>query len=218
MSIRMHVFTEGGYYHIYNRGNSKQNIFLDKQDYLVFQSFLYLMNMEQRVTTRETGESAYSYKRDTSLVSIGAYCLMPNHFHVLLTQVSENGISKFMQKVSTGYVMYFNKKYKRTGGLFEGKFKSKCIEDDRYLRYLYSYIHLNPLKLKNSLWKEDLASGRNVDYSCMFDYPFSSIGYFLGKDAIENSILNLSLFPIAFPEKGNFIDEIASWFRVNSQK
>lgn len=86
MANRPHSLLENEYYHIYNRGNSKQVIFLDQQDYLLFQHLLYLMNMEKRITSREIGEATYSYPRGEPLVSIGAYCLMPNHFHILVKQ------------------------------------------------------------------------------------------------------------------------------------
>ncbi len=215
MANRNHVLVTGEYYHIYNRGNSKQDIFLDKQDCIVFQQFLYSMNMEKRITTREVGSASYSYERDEPLVSIGAYCLMSNHIHILLVQEKENGISKFMQKLSTAYVMYFNKKYKRTGGLFEGTFKSKWAGEDTYLKYLYSYIHLNPLKLKNPLWKEDLKLGKNIDFRDVLEYPFSSSVDYTGTLRNENKILNRDNFPDYFPKKEDFIKEVTSWFRVD---
>src|SRR5665648_769365 len=117
MANRNHVLTTGEFYHIYNRGNSKQDIFLDEQDCIIFQELLYLMNMESRITLRDAGTNIFKYSRTTQLVSIGSYSIMPNHIHILVKQISNNGISKFMQKVSTGYAGYFNKKYKRTGGL-----------------------------------------------------------------------------------------------------
>jgi len=112
-------------------------------------------------------------KKD-SLVDIGAYCLMPNHFHILLKEKTENGISKFMKKLSTGYSMYFNKRYERTGRLFEGTFKSVHADSDEYLKYLFAYIHLNPIKLINPVWKEE--GIRNSVEAKLFlsGYSFSS--------------------------------------------
>ena len=81
--------------------------------------------------------------RGETLVDIGIYCLVPNHFHLLIKEKTENGISEFVKKVATGYSMYFNKKYERTGSLFEGPFKAKRIDTDEYLKYIFSYIHLN---------------------------------------------------------------------------
>lgn len=217
MTKRIYPFVNDEYYHVYNRGNSKQIIFIDEQDYKVFQQFLYLMNMEQRITSREVGDASYSYVRDKELVHIGAYCIMPNHFHILLTQKEDNGVSKFLQKLSTAYVMYFNQKYKRTGGLFEGRFKSKHVSDDIYLKYLYSYIHLNPLKIINYNWKNDFKldkSIKNKDLKFVMAYQYSSIGFYLDKDLEENKILDNSSFPNYFPTKEKFLKEIVSWIKL----
>ncbi len=138
MSIRTVIFAVGEYYHIYNRGNSKMQIFHDDQDYSYFKNLLTAMNTEERFKTRFVKNEV---KKKDVLISIGAYCLIPNHFHILVRQENEKGISLFMQKLSTAYVMYYNKKYKRTGSLFEGKFKSKYAGEDTYLKYLFSYIH-----------------------------------------------------------------------------
>jgi len=124
MSTRKVNITNGEYYHIYNRGNSKQKIFHDNEDYFRFMSLLYACNSKNnfRIFTLAKEESPYDFERDKQIVSIGSFCLMPNHFHILLTQIEEKGISKYMQKLTTAYVMYYNKKYKRTGKLYEGVF------------------------------------------------------------------------------------------------
>src|SRR3989339_1573318 len=157
MSIRKTSFVPGEYYHIYNRGNSKQKIFLSKKDYERFVALLYGINTNESFNffNFKKGNGIFLKEVKNQLVSIGAYCLMPNHFHILITPLSEKGLSKFMQKLSTAYSMYFNETYKRTGGLFEGKFKSVHVENDNQLKYLFSYIHLNPVKLINSEWKEN---------------------------------------------------------------
>ncbi len=211
MTTRNHSLVNDEYYHIYNRGNSQQIIFIDEQDYKVFQHFLYIMNMEKRVTSREVGDKPYTYQREKQLVHIGAYCLMPNHFHILLTQKYDQGISKFMLKLSTAYTMYFNSKYKRTGGLYEGSFKSKHIDNDTYMKYVYSYIHLNPLKLFSPKWKEDLRMRKRINIEPVTMYPFSSIGYYLDRDLKENKIIETSSFPEYFPSKESFMKEIRLW-------
>ena len=86
---------------------------------------------------------------------------MPNHFHILVKEKIENGISKFMGKLTTGYSMYFNKRYDRTGSLFQGVFKSVHADSDEYLKYLFAYIHLNPIKLINPEWKENGIKDKN---------------------------------------------------------
>lgn len=130
------------YYHVYNRGNNERDIFLDGDDFQYFLDALKLFNH------RESLGYSGQYRRKNSkeikkIVSLVAYALNPNHFHLLLMQNTKNGISKFMQKLSTGHTMYFNKKYKSSGSLFQGRFKSILVEDDGYLDHLSAYINLN---------------------------------------------------------------------------
>jgi putative transposase len=145
MSIRKVSFVPLEFYHIYNRGNSKQKIFHNKNDYEHFVGLLYVCNQKEnfKMDNLRKGKNLFDLGKDTSIVDIGAYVLMPNHFHLLLTQRDGGDISKFMQKLSTAYVMYYNKKYNRTGSLFEGKFKSQNLESDRYLKYIFSRLFLN---------------------------------------------------------------------------
>ena len=168
MSIRKVKLVPGEYYHIYNRGNSKQKIFLDQEDYSHFLGLLYASNQKDnlKVGNLNKGQTLFDLEREILLVNIGAYCLMPNHFHLLITQSGEkeNNISIFMQKLSTSYSMYFNKKYNRTGGLFEGKFKAQHLDKDPYLKYIFSYIHLNPLKTLDQHWQTSIVRGKQVSF------------------------------------------------------
>ena len=146
------------YYHIYNRGVDKRVIFLDTADHQYFLALLYLSNSRKsfivsNIAKTHPREEFFDVDREDHLVAIGAYCLMPNHFHILIKENVEGGTSLFMQKLSTAYTMYFNAKYERTGALFQGTFKAKHIDNDRYLKYLYAYIHLNPAKMVDDGWK-----------------------------------------------------------------
>ena len=151
-------FAVGEFYHVYNRGTDKRKIFLSQADYQRFIILLYLANSNQPVRIdlrRNSVEKLFEADRGKDLVDIGAYCLMPNHFHILLKEKVENGISLFMQKITTAYTMYFNKKHERSGVLFQGVFKSEHLATDNYLKYIYSYIHLNPVKLIEPTWREN---------------------------------------------------------------
>src|SRR3989338_5254383 len=126
---RSFSFEVGEYYHCYSRGTEKRNIFLNKKDYERFIALLFACNS---ITTihlsdyqKKTFGEIFDIVRGDSLVDIGAYCLMSNHFHLLLHEKEEGGISIFMQKLITAYTMYFNKKYERTGALFAGRFKAE---------------------------------------------------------------------------------------------
>lgn len=215
MSIRNKPFVSGEYYHLYNRGNSKQTIFRDKEDYSRFITLLYTcngINNFNNFSAKNTSEKdPYLFERGKSLVSIGAYVLMPNHFHILITEKEKNGISKFMQKLSTGYVMFYNKKYKRTGGLFEGKFKSRHLDSDKYLKYIFSYIHLNPIKLIQKDWKEKGIKNKTGAFSYLNSYLFSSFIDYQKKERKQNFILDFNSFPKYFSSCKNFNEEIIEW-------
>lgn len=219
MAIRKVSFVEGGYYHIYNRGNDKRTIFHDKKDYQYFISLLFVANSENSFNVvrmkRNKNSNVFDNTVENKIVSIGSYVLMPNHFHILITQKVDGGISKFMQKICTGYAMYYNKKYKRTGSLFEGKFKSQYLDTDRYLKYIFSYIHLNPIKLIDKTWKEKGIKNLGKSLSFLRDYKYSSfIDYTDTSPRVENNILDKKSFPNYFPSRNTFYKEILLWLKL----
>lgn len=146
------TYIEDSYYHVYNRGVEKRNIFLDEKDYHVFLNLMkiylspvpnatsQLMNMfpDKRIRVRKT------FKDELEILS---FCLMPNHFHLLIHQNTPQAMPEFMRALSTSYSMYFNKRYRRVGSLFQGVYKAVNISNDEYLLHLSRYIHRNPLKL-----------------------------------------------------------------------
>lgn len=153
MSIRKIKFTEGEHYHVFNRGVDKREIFKSQEDlYYFFKRLIDLNNIVVGTSFnskrfRKSGEVVID-NENIKMVSIVAYCLLPNHFHLVLKQESEGGISKFMQKLGTSYTMYFNKKYNRSGSLFQGKFKANLIDGDFGLPVLSVYVNLNYLHHK----------------------------------------------------------------------
>jgi len=215
MSLRKVPFAPGEYYHIYNRGNSKQTIFHDKADYDRFLKLLFLSNGEENFKVQFIGKNIYEFNRGKELVHVGAYCLMPNHFHLLLTQAQDGGISKFIQKLSTGYSMYYNKKYERSGTLFEGKFKSQHAGEDNYMKYLFSYIHLNPIKLIDKNWKERGIKNKTRAISYLEKYRYSSFVDYLGWDRLEKKIINPSKFPDYFSKTAAHKNELFEWLDFN---
>jgi REP element-mobilizing transposase RayT len=151
------------------------------------------------------------------IVSVGAYCLMNNHFHILLKESVEGGITKFMSKLMTAYSMYFNKKYNRTGALFETEFKAKHLDTDEYLKYILSYIHLNPIKLIQSDWKEKGISDKISAKAFLRDYSFSSYLDFFGVRREEQIILNTKAFPEYFLEYKDFENFIDEWLSFDDE-
>lgn len=211
MAIRKISFAPKEYFHIYNRGNDKRQIFNDSNDYRHFLELLYLSNSRKNFVIRDIDTEIYSVDRGKQLVAIGAYCAMPNHFHILITPLEEGGLSKFMQKLTTGLSMYYNRKYSRTGSLFEGRFKAEHASDDSYLKYLFSYIHLNPIKLLQSDWKEEGIQDLKKARDYLKKYYFSSYPDYFGEQRAENIILNRENFPGYFPDKNSFEHEITDW-------
>lgn len=166
-------FVENGYYHIYNRGVEKREIFESDLDYRVFLHLLkfYLSPQtdDDHPLTSLTGFIPVRLRPLQSLdneVDLLTYCLMPNHFHLLLKQLTVNGITKLLRRLSTTYSMYFNRKNNRVGHLFQGIYKAAYISNEAYLLHLSRYIHLNPSSL----------TGMNP-----VSYPYSSYQYYLGR-------------------------------------
>ena len=207
------------FYHIYNRGNGKMNILLNKRDRERFMLLLFVCNNVDHVVIKDLpqGLPLGKIKRGETLVDIGVHCLMPNHFHLLLHEKIEGGITKFMSKLSTAYSMYFNKKYERTGGLFEGTFKAEHADHDNYLKYLFAYIHLNPIKLIELNWKEVGIKNKKSVKKYLKEYKYSSYVDYLGEDREEKLILNKEAFPEYFKEFKDFEDFIDEWIDYNEQ-
>lgn len=198
-------FANNHVYHIYNRGVDKRVIFQEAGDYVRFIHYLYelnnillIANLSRSITTylNEGGETSFisSIKEKKELVRIICFCLMPNHFHLILEQLVEGGISKFMQKLGTAYSMFFNTKYKRNGVLFQGIFKAKLVENDEYLLQLFRYIHLNPLELKQKNWHNDGIKNWLEANKLLESYRWSSYMDYIGKtnfpSVISRELLN----------------------------
>jgi putative transposase len=220
MGIRRVPLQPGEFYHVYNRGTDKRLLFKDDVDRQRFLKLLYISNSLAPVSVRNIlrkNEEPYSYEKGGVLVHIGAYCLMPNHFHLLLTPCVEDGVTLFMQKLGTGYSMYFNRRYNRTGTLFEGPFKSSWVDSDVYLKYLYAYIHLNPTKLWD---REDTAEEPSAEDTLAFlkSYQYSSFPDYLQVARPESAIINPTPFPEYFATGADHLKEINQWLEYKDQE
>lgn len=205
------------YYHIYNRGTDKRVIFKDIHDYDRFLALLYVCNNKKPVDINRHFQEGrafhelFSLNDVDNLVYVGAYCLMPNHFHILIREKEEGGITKFMGKLSTAYSMYFNKKNSRTGALFEGRFKARHVDTDEYLKYLFAYIHLNPVKMIDSEWKNNDINDREKTKEYLEQYKYSSYQEYLGTTRKENKIIKKDIFPEYFVKPQDFESFIKDW-------
>ena len=196
------------FYHIYNRGTDKRDIFLCEENY-----FRFLRSMEEFNSTESCGGLYEKYlqgKRESrhsmstkSLVEIITYCLNPNHYHFILKQICDKGIEKFMQKLGNGYTKYFNSKHDRSGVLFQGAFKSVHIKTSTHLLYLSAYVNKN----------------YNIHGYGREEWRFSSLPDYLGKrsDKLCNKEVILSQFDDKFNRYADFMKENASHMKEKKE-
>lgn len=165
-------YEENGFYHVYNRGINKQDIFFDQYDYATFLYYLklYLSNPEELDKADLKKRNSLPRRNFHESIDLLCYCLMPNHFHLLLKQKGERDISEFVRCFATNYSMFINEKYERVGTLFQGRYKAILVKDDNYLLHLTRYIHMNPL-----------AKGLTLSKLCEYDYS-SYADYLRKKD------------------------------------
>lgn len=159
MPYRTTTLADNEFYHVYNRGVEKRNIFLGKRDFQrcieTFQFYQYKNNDFKFSSVTHPMWNRENYDKRVEII---CYCLMPNHVHFILKQISNNGISDFMRLFANSYAKYFNTKYERVGSLFQGQFKAKHVGSDEQLVHLSRYVHLNPFvsgiikNLKNYHW------------------------------------------------------------------
>ncbi len=210
----------GETYHIYNRGAHKSPIFTCEEDYERFQVLLYLLNTSEPITVRDILEQyrgrssgeVYSEPRELPrLVDVLAYCLMPNHFHIVMRQDTDDGITHYLRKVATAYSMYFNTKYEHTGVLFQGRFKSSHIDSDPYYKWIFSYVHLNPLSLVEPAWKERKIGNMARAKRFVTEYRYSSYPDHLTNERPERAIVATNEWP-DFLKNHRDLDDLLTTF------
>ena len=207
-------FEEGEFYHVYNRGVDKRKIFFVDKDWQVFQWMLYARNGVNRIDIPSSlgGSWRASKKQEKPLVDVIAYAFMDNHFHLLLKERQEGGISKFMKKLLTSYAMYMNTKYDRTGPLMCRPFRSQYINSDEYLRWVISYIHLNPVDKIEPKWKDNGLSNPREAQKFLKTYRFSSyVDYFGSIGRCESLILNKEALPINIRDLDSLKDMLVEY-------
>jgi len=225
--MRKVKFINDGIYHSYNRGVEKRDIFLDKQDYFRFIHDLFKFNdqapagkfsqfsqaqkqQQSEVQQSEAGLPIVEPRK--LLVEILAFCLMPNHYHLLLKQKREGGMVQFMQKLGTGYTNYFNQKYKRVGGLFQGNFKAISVIQQDYLNYLLYYIHFNPLDLFELGWRVGEINNYQKAIEFLNSYRWSSHLDYLGKKNFPSVTQRRFILKILGGEE-NYQQSIENWLK-----
>lgn len=214
-------FAIGETYHLYNRGAHKQPIFINSSDYRRFLLLLHLANNEGSIDIREIVRKYEGFplakifkeeKPDKSLVEVYSYCLMPNHFHLVLREKKDCGITKFTRKVLTGYSMYFNIVHDHSGIISQGAFKSRHVGDESYFRYIFAYVHLNPLSLIFPRWEEMGVADEDKARRFLYSYEYSSFQDYASKERPERAILALEQSP-DFLKSQNDLEELLQSYR-----
>ena len=138
-------YAPDSYYHVYARGSSKQKIFLEASDFSYFRK-LFERYLSDKQKVSNTGMPYPHFSKNIKLI---AYCLMTNHFHLLIHQKDSEDLQQFMRSIMTSYSRYFNQKYKKSGPMFESRYKAVRIDQQSYLEHITRYIHLNPRRWEN---------------------------------------------------------------------
>jgi len=213
-------------YHIYNRGVEKRNVFLEDSDYLRAVHDLFEFNDEEPAKNLKYYFSRhpqymevglpYIERRDKKprklLVEILAFCLMPNHFHMMLRQKTHGGITEFMRKFGAGYTNYFNQKYKRVGPLFQGKYKIVHLKQGSHFIHLPYYIHLNPLDLTMPEWRNKEIKSYKKAMKFLESYRWSSFPDYIG---VKNfpSITQREFLLKFFAGQAQYKKDILNWLK-----
>ncbi len=194
-------FANNEIYHVYNRGVDKRKIFMDDVDYLRFIHDLFefndtnLVNPSNIRLSSRNPSSVSANQLDQCLaveppnikikrkllIEILVFCLMPNHYHLMIRQLVDGGVSKFLQKLGTGYTQYFNNKYERSGVLFQGRSKAILLKSEAHFFHLPYYIHTNPLDLIMPKWKEEKTFNYEKAMTYLDGYRWSSFRDYIGK-------------------------------------
>jgi len=208
------------FYHTYNRGVEKRKIFLEDADYIRGVHDIYEFNDKNiniNLSRRIEGfAKPFNLEKPRDLlVSMGAWCLMPNHYHFFLNQVIDDGLTRFHKKFGGGFANFFNTKYKRNGTLFQGRYKKVLVDDDTQAIQLICYIHANPLDLWKPDWKEKGLSSSEIQSALNFlekDYRWSSHLDWWG---IKNfpSLIDDDFMPRFFKSSEEYREFFTSWLR-----
>jgi len=198
INMRNIVFEPGIVCHVFNRGVDKRNIFISEADMWRFIQGMFLFNDKdislgilRQIEIKNKGRINFTLLKEfidknktnrEPLVRIMGDCLMPNHFHLMVQEIEKGGLSKFMHRLGTGYTNYFNKKYSRTGSLFEGPFKAAKIDNDEYLKYVLVYMNIiNPGQLVEPELKEKGIENIEKVLNFAENYSFCTNPDYLGK-------------------------------------
>jgi len=215
------MLLSGGIYHLLNRGVDSRVVFQSKRDYERFLLTILECNSSDVVAGNRCRRNLFSIsdsedKKDQKgypLVEILAFCLMPNHFHLVVKQLVDGGISKFMQRLGNSYTKYFNIKNERKGSLFMSRYKSVYVDSDSQFQHLITYVHANPLDLVMPEWRRGELKNFNKAKHFLESYKWSSYSYFSGCKTIAtvSQIINRETVDSFYFKPEDHFSAICDW-------
>lgn len=215
-------------YHVFNRGAHKSKIFTSERDYERFLLLLFLCNTTKSISVRDVltkyrGRSSVEiYSGESSQeerpVGILAYSLMPNHFHLVLRQQRDNGITQFMKRLCTAYSMYYNLKHEHSGVLFQGRFKSNHVDTEAYFRHIFAYVHLNAVELVEKEWEEKGVRNAGRIRAFLNQYRYSSFYDYSVAKRPQSTILTIENIPDFLTDENDLEDLLADFTRYTKDE
>lgn len=209
-------------YHLYNRGVEKRTVFIEDADYVRFIHDLFEFNdtapapnLSYHLGTGQSKEVGLpNIKRGARklLVELMAFCLMPNHFHLMVRQLVEGGVTLLMRKLGSGYTNYFNEKYERVGPLFQGKYKAVHLDQEAHLLHLPYYIHFNPLDLVTPEWREKKMENSATAIRFLENYRWSSYLDYIGQKNFP-SVTQREFLLEALGGSAHYKKEMQQWLK-----
>lgn len=213
-SMRKESIVTGEYYHVYSRGVDRRRVYEDDSDYERFVRGMIVFNDSTRACSELRNLRSRPSRSKYPLVKIISYTLMPNHHHFLLQQIVDGGIAHFMQRLGAGYACYFNRRYARTGRLWESEYKAVHIETDAQLVHVSRYIHFNPLKLYFPKWKICGVPSWGAAQNALVSYAWSSYRHFLGVE--QNKAVDADVLTKMFNDSGDYKNFMLEWVIHNT--
>ncbi len=212
--MRKEQIVNDGYYHVYNRGVDRRSTYGNDNDRERFIRSMLAFNDtgDRRIVLHRLQHRPSPSKNP--LVKIMSYAIMPNHYHFLLKQVSDNGVSRFMQKLGVGFAQYFNRQNERTGRLWESEYKAVPIKSDAQLLHISRYIHFNPLKLFLPDWKIRGIENWDVANALLTSYPWSSYSHYLM--LVHDPIVSMDILSNLFQGKSDYQKFMREWSGVRN--
>lgn len=229
MPRRKRQFEIGGIYHIVKRGVEKRDIFLSTQDYSRFILGLEFCNSTEptnlwpivakvgsdpTLSLRERIDEARG-RKEKPIVELLAFTLMPNHFHLIIREITKSGIAKYMQKLG-GYSTYFNKQHERAGTLFQGRYKDVWVKDNAQLDTLFVYVHTNPIELWETGWKEFKVKDSQNTIRKLEKYRWTSYNDYIGQERFSG-VINKEFFLKFYGGEKKCHQSVEDWIKFKAK-